>query len=277
MRSPVSLGYLLARASDTLADTESVPVPERIALLAAFTEEVRGGSSEWRESGLAGFISLQSHEGERILLERLGECLDALNSSPEAEAAAIRDVVATITSGQRLDLLRFSDATLESPRSLQSDAELDDYCYRVAGCVGSFWTRVGYLTLGNRYSGEDPGRLDEAGVNYGKGLQLVNILRDYPEDLANGRRYVPVAAAGTAESAHRHWLSVAQGWLEDGKRYASHLKSSRLRIATVLPALIGEETLHLLGAHELPPLSKRKVPRSVVRRALWEAFWWPKH
>jgi farnesyl-diphosphate farnesyltransferase len=275
MRAPISLGYLLARASDTLADTESVPASERIALLDAFAAELVGDPGEWRAQGLAGFISRQSHQGEKVLLERLGDCFEALRSAPPAEAEAIRDVVTTIISGQRLDLLRFSDATRESPASLQNDAELEDYCYRVAGCVGAFWTRVGFLTLGSRYSHENPEHLNEAGINYGKGLQLVNILRDYPEDLANGRCYVPRGADANAEAVHRRWLATAKTWLDDGKYYSSRLKSRRLRVATVLPALVGEETIGLLEAHELPPQAKRKVPRSVVRRALWEAFWWP--
>jgi farnesyl-diphosphate farnesyltransferase len=272
MRGPVSLGYLLARASDTLADTESVPVADRIALLDGFSAEVAGGSDAWRAGGLNDFISRQTHDGERELLARLPECFQALQQSPAGELAALRDVVATITAGQRLDLLRFAGATKEQPVSLADDGELEDYCYRVAGCVGAFWTRVGFLTLGKRFSDADSAVLEEAGIRYGRGLQLVNILRDFPEDLANGRCYLP---GNDLAAAHRHWLGVAKEWLGSGKYYASRLKSRRLRIASVTPALLGMDTLELLEAHGSPPQSKIKVSRAAVRRALWEAFWWP--
>ena len=34
------------------------------------------------------------------------------------------------------------------------------------------------------------------GIRYGKGLQLVNILRDIPQDLRNGRCYIPLSFLG---------------------------------------------------------------------------------
>ena len=46
-------------------------------------------------------------------------------------------------------------------------------------------------------------RLDEKqfiadGIRFGKGLQLVNILRDLPADLKNGRCYLPLEKLETA-------------------------------------------------------------------------------
>ena len=39
-------------------------------------------------------------------------------------------------------LRRFAEASKERIISLRTDAELDDYTYRVAGCVGEFWTKM---------------------------------------------------------------------------------------------------------------------------------------
>ena len=43
LRAPVGLAYLLARASDTIADSAGVPVETRVQHLAAFARMVRTG------------------------------------------------------------------------------------------------------------------------------------------------------------------------------------------------------------------------------------------
>lgn len=278
MRRPVSLGYLLARASDTLADTEAAPVAERIGLLRAFAVEIGGGEDGWRRDGLRTFVERQDHAGERVLLERLDDCFTALAGLPPAEAAAVGKVVAVITGGQALDLERFAGRDAGQVIALASEAELDDYCYRVAGCVGAFWTETGFLTLGRGFSRADPARLEEWGIAYGKALQLINILRDFPEDLANGRCYLPAKDPrdrGELTALHALWCGRAREGLERGKSYATELASWRLRMATVLPALVGEKTLDLLDSQPGPPVAKVKIGRAQVRRALWQGLWWP--
>ena len=175
-------------------------------------------------------------------------------------------------------MARFEEASRLLPIALKNDDDLEDYCYRVAGCVGAFWTRIGLLTMGSRFSDSNPDDLRDLGVRYGMGLQLVNILRDLPGDLANGRCYLPVADPTDRQqlaASRKDWLAHAAVWLESGRRYSSRLNQRRLRAASVLPALIGGDTVALLqadGAGE----TKAKVSRKQVRRALWHAWWWPK-
>lgn len=279
MRPATSTGYLLARASDTLADTVAIPVDDRLELLDGFAAKLVGKDSMWRRDKLKSFIARQENESERILLERLDECFDSLATLDELQADAVRDVIATIISGQRLDLVRFDDATRLLPKALRTEEELEDYCYRVAGCVGGFWTRIGFLTLGEKFSDSKPEDLDALGVRYGMGLQLVNILRDLPEDLAMGRCYLPVASVSDHAAiveARRNWLTHASVWLESGRRYSTRLKLRRLRAASVLPALIGEDTITMMAQCEGIPAQKLKVTRSAVKRSVWKALWWPK-
>ena len=86
MRSPVSLAYLLARASDTLADCEG-PCPERrIQWLDGFIEDVRdGGLGPWFAEARDALVD-HPHDGERRLIGRLGECLDCLTGLPPSQA-----------------------------------------------------------------------------------------------------------------------------------------------------------------------------------------------
>src|SRR6266478_1488246 len=102
----------------------------------------------------------------------------------------MRLVLDTITGGQELDLRRFATAAETRIVALRTDEELDDYTYRVAGCVGEFWTRLCRAHLFPT-AALDEGALIQNGIRFGKGLQLVNVLRDLPADLRQGRCYLP--------------------------------------------------------------------------------------
>ena len=276
MRSAASLGYLLARTSDTIADTATLPVAERLVLLERFSEAVeRGGPAGLgKESALLAAADPR----EAILLERGDEILEWLANTRPAEAVLVREVLAIIISGQHLDLERFADASEVSPVSFKNDEELEDYAWRVAGCVGAFWTKLGFLTLGQSFSMAEESRLLKQGITYGKGLQLVNILRDLPGDLTAGRCYLPVSNPNDRRAlleSHARWLSTASDWISQGECYAATLGNRRLRVATVLPAWLAQETLDAMRGANWEQLSQRvKVPRNRVYRLLWEAWIW---
>ena len=274
MRGAASLGYLLARTSDTLADSTAAPVAARLQCLDQFSRAVAGKSDapRWPVSILNATADFR----ERHLLECSAEIFSWLRSLPDAEAELVREVLATITSGQMLDLERFAAASGENPVALGDDAALEDYAWRVAGCVGGFWTKLGFLTLGGRFSRAPEPDLLAQGIAYGKGLQLVNILRDLAADLAVGRCYLPVADPhdpAALLACHARWLARAEAWIGEGESYAKSLRSRRLRAATVLPALIARKTLEPLRDATWEALQHRiKVRRSGVYQAVVRAF-----
>jgi farnesyl-diphosphate farnesyltransferase len=277
LRAPVGLAYLLARASDTIADSAEVPLAVRLQHLAAFARMVRSGKPD-------GLPELQndihtSHQGETMLLCNLERCLQWLGQQDSKDRGEIVDVLEKIIRGQTLDLERFSGEHLIV--ALQSAEELTEYTYLVAGCVGEFWTRVCLNHLPS-CSSVGLAELRRLGAEYGKGLQLVNILRDFPEDLRNGRCYLPepeLRAAGTsptplvdapekARAVYDHWRERAMAQLEAGYEYIETLRSARLRMACFLPWYIGMRTLRLLGKPGvLDRPEKVKVSRTTVRFA----------
>lgn len=280
MRGPVSLGYLLARASDTLADTARVPVGERRAALAAFRRALEVGGGAPKDLGRA-FGPRQEHAGEAALLERLPECWAWLDSLDEANRQAIREVLGEITAGQAWDLERFGEADRDAPAFCATAGELNLYTYRVAGCVGEFWTRVGFLNWGSRFAPEEAeGELLSAGRSLGQGLQLVNILRDLGSDLEAGRCYLPeeeLVAAGwrrggrdaALETVAARWRDHCRSELRSGWSYVSRLRRGRARAATALPLILAEATVDALDAAGAAALTRRvKVPR----RAVWMAM-----
>ncbi|HTA31212.1 MAG TPA: phytoene/squalene synthase family protein [Candidatus Cybelea sp.] len=281
VRRQISLAYLLARTTDTIADTELVEVPLRLQALAALRERILGRNNT--PLPLTQLQVGQELPGERILLERCEDSLRLLLDLEEADRRLVRDVLDIIISGQTLDLQRFGAATADQIVALQTGQELDDYTYRVAGCVGEFWTRIcaAHLWARSEQKGESLTRL---GVRFGKGLQLVNILRDLPRDLRKGRCYVPwqsLTAAGLTPKdllsarnearfrpAYDPLLALAEGHLAAGWEYTGSLpkRQVRLRLGCAWPVLIGARTLRKLRHENMLDAARRvKVSRPEVR------------
>jgi len=274
MREPISVGYLLARASDTIADTANVPAKLREECLAKFhlalkNEEVR---ATLIETVSAKFVQYQENKKEKLLLERLDDVFGWYDSVREWAWHAISDVLKPILEGQRWDVDYFA---IRKKEKVEDEKRLDKYCYQVAGSVGEFWGVVGVHAY-HRFSKLEKEKLKELGVNYGKGLQLINILRDLPEDLENGRCYLPNVNAKNEDkivAKTKKWRKQAREYLEDGMTYAKSLRQKRARIATALPAMIGLKTLDLLDEADWETWKQGiKVSRKTVRRCVWKAM-----
>ena len=103
---------------------------------------------------------------------------------------------------------------------VETDAELLQYCYRVAGTVG--------LMMSPLLGVDDPGARPHA-IDLGVGMQLTNICRDVLEDAENGRVYLPAERledAGTSPTAllggdpdRQAVSSVVSGLLDLAERY----------------------------------------------------------
>ena len=304
VRPQIGLAYLLARTTDTIADTEILPVAARLAALNQLRERILGHSSAPLNFG--ELAKSQGLPAERVLLEKVEDSLAALAGLSAADLKLVRDVLATITSGQELDLRRFGilgSAAARAPGqkilALETAAELDDYTHRVAGCVGEFWTKMCRAHLFPN------ARLDEKqfiadGIRFGKGLQLVNILRDLPADLKNGRCYLPTqrldeaklfpeillspAAAEKFLPLFHEYLDKAESHLAAGWRYTNTLPfwQFRVRLACAWPILFGLRTIAKLRVADLADLRSRvKISRGEVWRVIFHSllasplpFWW---
>ncbi len=297
VRPQIGVAYLLARTTDTIADTDLVPVEQRLHALQALRERIQGNGASPLDFG-----DLTRHQGapaERALLEKCESSLALLHTLPMMDRSLVREVLEIITSGQELDLRRFAGAAHGRIVALRTDAELDDYTYRVAGCVGEFWTKLCRVRVFPKAQIEDSFLLKKA-VQFGKGLQLVNILRDLPADLRNGRCYLPdekLAPAGITSAdllqpanesrlrpVYAAYLDRAEAGLADGWIYTNALPwaQMRVRLACAWPILIGLKTIaRLRTANPLDPQQRVKISRREVRRLIlksvllypWPAAW----
>lgn len=289
MRESVGLAYLLARAADTIADTALIEPARRLSLLLALRAVVGGDRSADTTTAIEQMAvevaGRQTLADEKRLLESLGSALALLDQLGEADRAAVREIVTTLTTGMEFDLRTFPAEDSGQIAALLDTSELDRYTYLVAGCVGEFWTKMTCAHV--------PGTFDEPhetiiarGVRFGKALQLTNILRDCSKDLRIGRCYLPVSLL------ERHGLTPASLLAPDASLRArpvlaellatalAHYRAAadytfaiprlsiRLRLACLWPILIGLETLTLLARNDawLDTAKISKIGRNDVYR-----------
>jgi farnesyl-diphosphate farnesyltransferase len=286
LRSPVGLAYLLARATDTVADTVASPVEQRRTMLALLAQSIEQARPLPGLATLAGEFALyQTEPDERELILRLGVALDALNHLQADDLQDVRTVLRHITAGQASDLAHFSDVAIV--RALPDAAALQHYTYQVAGSVGEFWTDLCHRHLPN-YSALPAPELRALGRSFGCGLQLVNIVRDLGGDLSAGRCYLPadeLAAIGVEAARLRQHpercMPVWQAWqghgahaMQDGMAYALAVNPRRVRAAVALPAMLGARTVALVRAagpaalHVRVKVARREVHAMLARTVL---------
>jgi farnesyl-diphosphate farnesyltransferase len=295
MRSQLSAAYLVARAADTIADTRLVQAERRIELLdgmkralvdpetiAPYVSDV-GAQLMAPEAGVD-----ETSAAERLLLTRLGDCLRRLGDFEEGDRDRARKVLETLIAGMERDLSRFSDAG--KLVALETVADLDEYTYMAAGCVGEYWTvmTAAHVPTVRRLARPD---FVARGVRLGKALQLVNVIRDAAADLAQGRCYVPramLAAHGLAPEDLRDPQArrrarplldelrvMALGHIDAAFPYVMAIprREPRLRLAALWPLWIGLGTLEKLAAADDPldPARAVKISRADVYKILAES------
>ena len=247
LREPLSLGYLLARSSDTVADAAGIPRERRLELLEELEGALESESFCWEVQIAQGELS----PSELELVDALPMLMMALERHPER--SELVPLWKTILKGQRFDLQRFTSGALALSRE-----ELEEYCFLVAGSVGETWTRL----IGRHYPDamlRPREEMERLGMSYGKGLQLLNILRDRAEDRELGRVYI-------REAQVPEMMELAVTWLHQGTQYCLNLRPGRIRYASELPLRLALATLNRMRATQ--ESSSVKISRWEVYRIL---------
>lgn len=286
VRGTCSLGYLLARTSDTIADTAEIKLPVRKELLLRFRSLLQDRVLD--ESEVKDFsMSIQDevlpsieHKGELRLLKKVSGMLEWLNALSDSSRESVDKVLDSITTGQLEDLQKFGESEPGSMRFLQRSDELVAYADYVAGSVGRFWTELGSDAFPN-FADVSVDSMLARGQAYGRGLQYLNIVRDLGEDVKAGRCYLPKQELeyagwedgpwntnqGALMNVATTWLNHAEEGLREGLDYSQRLLNRRMKLATVMPAMIGAATLRALRKSQSSFLTRKiKVDRTETRR-----------
>ncbi len=284
VKGQIGLLYLLARISDTIADSGDSGGEDLLELLENYNNRAQGHSDSM--PNFSNLSDVQENPAEGLLLRGAYGPIELLEASAVVDREMIRRCLNIIVSGQRMDLDRFSNNDGGEIQSLRTYGEMDDYAYRVAGSVGEFWTEI-CLEHAFEATPKMKEKLMSSGVRFGKALQLINILRDIPEDLGIGRCYIPtddLEEIGLSPNDLLNpdsidifrplldqYIAKTEEHLDQAVMYIGLLPHNqyRLRGACMIPVIIGQRTLALLKTHNVLDKNRRvKVSRKEIKEIM---------
>jgi farnesyl-diphosphate farnesyltransferase len=228
----VRTGYLLCRAADALEDSwpgEPGSIRDRFERFL----QALGGDARALASLSAEALALASDRRDLALVADLARILRVHACLPQAHCEALTAGVGTLAEGMG----RYAARAAGRPPGtayLDTEAELDDYCWVVAGCVGVMLTRL----FAAEYGPADPAleaRRLAAAPAVGQALQLTNILLDWPSDVRNGRCYLPASWLAEADVTPRDLVDRAgPGTLALARRLERKAREALARVPEYL-------------------------------------------
>ncbi len=273
LHTVIGNAYLLCRIADTVEDEPRLTAVQKERFLASFVDVVAGRTA-------AGDFATELHP-----------LLSDATSEAERDLVAHTETVVTLTQGlrrrQRGALLRcvrimatgMAEFSTLSARGLSTMQALDRYCYHVAGVVGETITE-----LLCEYSDEIAWRgrhLRERAADFGRGLQLVNVIKDLWEDRAQGVCWLPRDAfPGVDLSTDGDWtgrdfergvlrlVDRARGHLERALEYTVLIPRRETGVRRFLLWTLGLAVLTLRRIHAAPDFRTGeivKISRRQVR------------
>jgi farnesyl-diphosphate farnesyltransferase len=180
----VANAYLLCRIVDTIEDEVSLSPEQKKYFCSEFIRVVKAEiNSESFAVELAPLLSEQTIPAEHSLIHVLPQVIQITQKFDPNQIEALACCVATMADGMPV----FQAQDLHS--GLATLADMDRYCYYVAGCVGEMLTK-----LFCHYSPEiaqHKAELLPLSVSFGQGLQMTNILKDIWDDAGRGICWLP--------------------------------------------------------------------------------------
>ena len=182
--SAVANAYLLCRIVDTIEDEVSLSPEQKRFFCSGFIKIVKTGlNSETFAIELAPLLSTQTIPAEHTLIHVLPRVIEITHKFAPAQIEALATCVETMAQGMPI----FQAQDLSA--GLATLADMDRYCYYVAGCVGEMLAK-----LFCHYSPEIALHRDQLlklSVSFGQGLQMTNILKDIWDDAQRGVCWLP--------------------------------------------------------------------------------------
>ncbi len=196
--------YLFCRIVDTVEDTPGLDPALRRRLVTDYAELFSTPLPE--SSALHDWIALWPNplepSGELDLARNVWRVVDVFAPLPETVRTAVSQCVKEMSLGMQQTLEIPADPQTKL-HQLQSQDDLNRYCYYVAGTVGRMLTEV--FCFYSPEIGESDRRvmltLDQS---FARALQLTNIIKDCARDYGRGWCYLPV------DLMHRHGVAVGE-------------------------------------------------------------------
>jgi farnesyl-diphosphate farnesyltransferase len=262
----VEVAYLMLRVSDYFEDHPSMPGERKIAYLESWAAALRSPQADFEgpdEFDDTTADAKAAREARRILA--------AFRALPDAE----RDAVGRHVIGSTEGMARW----VATGPAFEAEADLDAYMFEVAGRVGLLLTEV--FALRSDRVAERAAALSELGVQFGLGLQTVNVIRGLSSDPERGWIFLPRSFLPDGVEPASLWREAsspdalalldrlcdkARGHLERAREYILLLprREYGIRVFCVLPWLFAERTLELSRGNPGVFTSEVKLSRAEV-------------
>ena len=237
LHKSILLAYLYLRIADTVEDDPDMKASEKEVILGKFAEIFK--TAELSDELISAFEQSLPESWRKSQHPYMNLCLHThvvvplLREMPETYAAPVRAVTIEMCHGMAKFALRQEAALSSGWFTLESVADLDEYCYYVAGIVGKLLTNLfaaDTCLIGEARKAE----MQKLDVSFGLALQVANIVKDCVED--SGRRvcFVPEEICRKHGFAHSYemfepdMMTVA---LSDGKKLSNDFATACDEIA----------------------------------------------
>jgi len=228
LRDVVSNAYLLCRIIDTIEDEPQLD-PEQKKIFSAHFLEILLGQSDAHQltEQLAPLLSKHTIPAEHQLINHLDRVVSITQKfDPDQQQSLVR-CVRVMSEG----MVHFQEHS--NGDGLKDQAEMDLYCYYVAGVVGEMLTELFCLYSPEIAKNRD--NLFQLSRSFGQGLQMTNILKDIWDDQARSACWLPkdlfeqeglelshlekLVGNKKFQNGLNHLVGIAHAHLENALRY----------------------------------------------------------
>ena len=300
LHKSILLAYLYLRIADTVEDDPDMKASEKELVLGLFADIFR--TADLSEDSIAKFEQSLPESWRKSEHPYMNLCLHThvvvplLKELPGVYAAPVRAVTIEMCHGMAKFALRQEAALSSGWFTLESVADLDEYCYYVAGIVGKLLSNLfaaDTCLIGDVRKAE----MQKLDVSFGLALQVANIVKDCVEDSSRRVCFVPEEICRRHGFAHSYEMfdvptdaalkadfdkrraavmgelvKKAWGHLDDAIAYTKLIPNvkMRTRLFCLWPLFMAAENMKLIGDGSSLFASEKKVKitRDTVKRII---------
>lgn len=282
----VLTGYLFCRIVDTVEDAGQLEANTKIKLLLEFAQFLQ--DADYRATALPTWIEkcrvVDGNPNDLELLSQTSRVFNIFDSLPTVHKETIVPSVIKMAQGMAYFQNKFDADGLTL---LETENELEEYCYFVAGCVGEMLCGLFFAAI-PQLSAKAKEIMQLNAVSFGLGLQMTNISKDVITDRKRGWSYIPrtmitgngltVDEFSSGQNTEKDQqvikclLRKTSGHLQDALKFTLALPRTEysIRLFCIWPLWMAMETVAVLVNNRslLSSEDPIKISRSTVKKIL---------
>jgi farnesyl-diphosphate farnesyltransferase len=284
-----TVAYLLCRVADTIEDSVILTIKEKKRLLEKYAHILEREHATRELTAFMTQISSLPQEGaDYELVHNLPLILTVYNTFPKKVRRGMSTWVVEMISGMRKYVQSKNNSSQNFLKTLK---DLDDYIYYVAGTVGNLATTL-FSHYSHHITHKITNRLKRYAESVGKGLQLVNIIRDMPDDWKCNRSYMPNELLKKYDLTRQsifdrqnlqrskkmidELIEIALAYLDAALQYIAAIPKAEIsiRLSCLLPLFWALQTLYTIkkNINKFFEKEKIKISRKILRAELYRAY-----